>query len=122
MCLNKKIWHGIFSHNAYSVVAQKLTDNETFISWAGLHMINKYKISNLSYEFIKLSQNNNFCLVLFTIDKEKFINNDGLNPTDCKNYIVYSFDTEEELYNICSQLNIDPSQFTQRWNCDYPFN
>ena len=91
MCLNKKIWHGIFSHNAYSVVAQKLTDNETCISWAGLHMISKYKISNLSYEFIKLSQNNNFCLVLFTIDKENFINNDGLNPTDCKNYIVYSF-------------------------------
>lgn len=54
--LNKKIWYGIFSHNAYSVVAQKIIDNESIISWAGLHIINKYKISNLSYEFIKLSK------------------------------------------------------------------
>ena len=121
MKLNQKIWYAIFSHNAYSAIAQKIMENEESISWAAVHIISKYKISPQSYEFIRLAKNNKFCFVCFSIDKYRFYPNDGLNPEDFKNYIVYTFDTEDELYRICELTNVDASKFTQKWHCEYPF-
>jgi len=120
--LNERIWYGIFDHNAYSVVAQKIFEDDNLISWAGFHIIDKYEITPQSYEFIQLSEKNKFCLVKFTIKRQVFEKSDGLNPTDFSDYVLFCFDTEDELYEICSLLRIDASKFTQKWHCEYPFD
>jgi hypothetical protein len=120
--LEQKIWHAIFTHNAYSVVAQKILENDSKTTFCGLHIVAKYVITNQSYEFIQLSRHNKFCLVVFSIDNRFLRLSDGINPDDCYDYIVYSFNDEEKIYEICKYIGIDASNFTQKWKCGYPFD
>lgn len=111
-----------FSHDSYSAIAQKTEDNETTVSWAAVHVIGKYNITSQSYDFIQLAKNNRYCFVCFSIAKRVFEKNDGLNPSDFRNYVLYAFDTEEELYRICETTKTDAARFTQTWHCEYPFD
>ncbi|KOP69376.1 hypothetical protein AMS59_23685 [Lysinibacillus sp. FJAT-14745] len=120
--LDTKIWYGIFSHKAYSVVAQKIYEDDRLVSWVGFHIIEKYSINHQSYEFIQLARNNKFCVVSMTIDKQIYKINDGLNPSDFKDYALFCFNTEEKLYEICDLMKVDASKFTQGWRCEYPFD
>lgn len=106
----------------YHVVAQKIYETETTLSWAAIHLMERYTVTYQSYPFIQLAAHNKYVLVCMTIDKVILEVSDGLNSSDAKDYKVFAADSENELYEYYLQLNINPAGFTQHWNCDYPFS
>lgn len=121
--LAPKIWHAIFSWNTYTVVAQEMVSpNPGFRRWAALHMVDNYEESLVNFWFIKESRGYRFCLIVFDLNSTTTDFEDGANSDEISNALLFKFNTEEELYTICTENNIDPEKFVPYWRADYPFH
>lgn len=128
--LNEKIWHAIFSWDAYNAVAQELQNIESQKRvWVGLHILKHYesKLEIHRYKLLKNCLPNKFTLIIFEMDKSRLEElkkyDDEIDSENDINLLEkFCFNSEEELYEICYKNNINPEKFNQVWKCEYPLD
>ena len=106
----------------YDVVAQKLSaQNPGMHKWIGLHVISHYPTSANNFWFIKEAAGYRFCLLIFELDDHALKYFDETGSDEVQNSLLYKFNTQEELYQLCEDQDINPEKFAPPWYSKYPF-
>ncbi len=108
--INLKAWNRVLLGKDIAMEIEALDGKNR--RWIGI-------IPNSGKQLSKIPKNYKYQIFDFEIDKNLietyFGNEDMLNQ---KRIYV---NTEDELYQILSEMNIDVTEFTAPFNCDYPF-
>ncbi|MBU7314853.1 hypothetical protein [Paenibacillus oleatilyticus] len=124
--LDGRIWYGVFAYNKYNVIAQEVEGkNKAFRRWAAMYIMEHNKHRKDLHKLLERGMDHKYFLVVVDVSVD-FLNSydsgyDVEIDISKDTHLIYcrGFDTEEILYQICEELNINPEKFNTSWNVNY---
>lgn len=124
--LDERIRYGVFVYNKYNVIAQEVESiNTAFRRWAAMYIMEHHKHRKDLHKLLERGMEHKYFMVVVDVSVDFLISYDSGYDVEIdiakETHLIYyrGFDTEEILYQICEELNINPDKFNTSWNVNY---